>query len=244
MDLETAVASVVAAEQIGSTPPEALKAQAVAARSFFIAARRRHRRLRFLRHDALPVSPRAARRGPSRGAGGARDGRPRAHVSRRAVSRVLFRELRRPNAHTRRRGAGRRRWLSVFQRGVRARRHAAGDRNGHGIGLCQERCGLARGRTRRVVRGDPPALLSRDHFGGATTMTHPHCEKISLWLPPLGGSRAPAASFRLKAEATRCLPLVASGFSRKCDAPTDFRLKAEATRAVCRGRSRISSQAL
>jgi hypothetical protein len=43
MDLETAVASVVAAEQIVSTPPEALKAQAVAARSFLIAARRRHR---------------------------------------------------------------------------------------------------------------------------------------------------------------------------------------------------------
>ena len=43
MDLETAVASVVAAEQIASTPREALKAQAVAARSYFVAARGRHR---------------------------------------------------------------------------------------------------------------------------------------------------------------------------------------------------------
>jgi hypothetical protein len=43
MDLETAVASVVAAEQVASTPGEALKAQAVAARSYFVAARGRHR---------------------------------------------------------------------------------------------------------------------------------------------------------------------------------------------------------
>ncbi len=43
MDLETAVASVVAAEQIASTPIAALEAQAVAARSYFVAARGRHR---------------------------------------------------------------------------------------------------------------------------------------------------------------------------------------------------------
>jgi stage II sporulation protein D len=43
MDLETAVASVVAAEQIASTPLEALKAQAIAARSYFVASRGRHR---------------------------------------------------------------------------------------------------------------------------------------------------------------------------------------------------------
>jgi len=42
MDLEAAVASVVAAEQGVSTPMEALKAQAVAARSYFTAARGRH----------------------------------------------------------------------------------------------------------------------------------------------------------------------------------------------------------
>jgi stage II sporulation protein D len=43
MDLETAVASVVAAEQLDVTPLEALKAQAVAARSYFVATQARHR---------------------------------------------------------------------------------------------------------------------------------------------------------------------------------------------------------
>jgi stage II sporulation protein D len=42
MDLETAVASVVAAETLPGEPIEALKAQAVAARSYFVAGRRRH----------------------------------------------------------------------------------------------------------------------------------------------------------------------------------------------------------
>ena len=42
MDLETAVASVVAAESLPGEPLEALKAQAVAARSYFIAGRGRH----------------------------------------------------------------------------------------------------------------------------------------------------------------------------------------------------------
>jgi stage II sporulation protein D len=43
MDREDAVASVVAAESSSDTPLEALKAQAVAARSYFAAARGRHR---------------------------------------------------------------------------------------------------------------------------------------------------------------------------------------------------------
>jgi stage II sporulation protein D len=43
MDLETAVASVVQAESAPDTPLEALKAQAVASRSYFAAARGRHR---------------------------------------------------------------------------------------------------------------------------------------------------------------------------------------------------------
>lgn len=42
MDLETAVASVVAAENAPDTPLEALKAQAIATRSYFIAGRGRH----------------------------------------------------------------------------------------------------------------------------------------------------------------------------------------------------------
>lgn len=42
MDLETAVASVVAAEGISTMPLEALKAQAIATRSYFIAGKGRH----------------------------------------------------------------------------------------------------------------------------------------------------------------------------------------------------------
>jgi hypothetical protein len=71
MDLETAVASVVGAEQIMSAPAEALKAQAVAARSFFVAGGPRHRgfdfcdttHCQFLREPATGDHPaaRAAR---------------------------------------------------------------------------------------------------------------------------------------------------------------------------------------
>jgi peptidoglycan hydrolase-like amidase len=43
MDLETAVASVVAAETIPGDPSEALKAQAVATRSYFVAGKGRHK---------------------------------------------------------------------------------------------------------------------------------------------------------------------------------------------------------
>ena len=42
MDLETAVASIVAAESVPDTPIEALKAQAVVARSYLVAAKGRH----------------------------------------------------------------------------------------------------------------------------------------------------------------------------------------------------------
>jgi stage II sporulation protein D len=47
MELETAVASVVAAESAAQEPLEALKAQAVAARSFLLAGRGRHRNFDF-----------------------------------------------------------------------------------------------------------------------------------------------------------------------------------------------------
>ena len=47
MELLTAVASVVAAELSVGAPPEALKAQAVVARSYYVAHRRRHRRFDF-----------------------------------------------------------------------------------------------------------------------------------------------------------------------------------------------------
>jgi stage II sporulation protein D len=65
MDLETAVASVVAAEQLERMPLEALKAQAVASRSYFVAARGRHRgfdfcdttHCQFLREPPEPDHP-------------------------------------------------------------------------------------------------------------------------------------------------------------------------------------------
>ena len=160
MDLETAVASVVAAEQIGSTPPEALKAQAVAARSFFVAARRRHGRFGFCdtTHCQFLREPPAA-------------DHPAARAARETAGLVLtFRGAPFPAFYSASCGG---RTLTLAEAGLDAadgypyfsvecgRRHAAGDRNGHGIGMCQERCGLAGGRTRRVVRGDPQALLSR-----------------------------------------------------------------------------------
>lgn len=63
-DLETAVASVVAAESLPGAPLEALKAQAVAARSYFVAGKGRHSEFdfcdtthcQFLREPPLPGS--------------------------------------------------------------------------------------------------------------------------------------------------------------------------------------------
>jgi len=67
MDLETVVASAVAAESGSDTPPEALKAQAVVARSYFVAGGGRHRdfdfcdltHCQFLREPPPPDSPSA-----------------------------------------------------------------------------------------------------------------------------------------------------------------------------------------
>jgi hypothetical protein len=68
MDLETAVASAVQAESDPDAPPEALKAQAVVARSYFTAGGGRHRNFDFcdlthcqsLREPPAPDSPAAA----------------------------------------------------------------------------------------------------------------------------------------------------------------------------------------
>jgi len=67
MDLETAVASVVQAESLAGTPFEALKAQAVVTRSFFVAGAGRHAEFdfcdlthcQFLREAPRPGSPAA-----------------------------------------------------------------------------------------------------------------------------------------------------------------------------------------
>jgi len=65
IDLETAVASVVAAELTHDTPLEALKAQAIVTRSYFLAGRGRHQdfdfcdttHCQFLREPPSPESP-------------------------------------------------------------------------------------------------------------------------------------------------------------------------------------------
>ena len=64
MDRETAVASVLAAETTGDTPVEALKAEAIAIRSYFVAGRARHHEFdfcdtthcQFLREPPSPAS--------------------------------------------------------------------------------------------------------------------------------------------------------------------------------------------
>jgi len=64
MDRETAVASVLAAETTGDTPLEALKAEAIAIRSYFVAGRARHHEFdfcdtthcQFLREPPPPAS--------------------------------------------------------------------------------------------------------------------------------------------------------------------------------------------
>jgi stage II sporulation protein D len=67
MDLETAVASVVAAESEQATSLEALKAQAIVTRSYFMASKGRHRdfdfcdatHCQFLREPPVPGNPAA-----------------------------------------------------------------------------------------------------------------------------------------------------------------------------------------
>ena len=75
MDLETAVASVVAAESAPDAPLETLKAQAVVTRSYFIAAKGRHRdfdfcdltHCQFLREPPDPKSPAGVASSATRG---------------------------------------------------------------------------------------------------------------------------------------------------------------------------------
>jgi hypothetical protein len=140
MDLETAVASVVAAEQVVSTPPEALKAQAVAARSFLIAARHRHHAFDFCdtTHCQFLREPPAA-------------DHPAARASRETAGLVLaFRGAPIAPFYSASCG-GRTRTLAdaglqaadgypyfSVECASGAHRDAAGERNGHGIGLCQE----------------------------------------------------------------------------------------------------------
>jgi stage II sporulation protein D len=160
--LETAVASVVAAEQIvSSTPPEGLKAQAVAARSFFIAARGRHRgfdfcdttHCQFLREPPAPDHPAA-------------------QAARETSGLVLaFRGVSIPAFYSANCG-GRTRTLAdaglddadgyPFFSVECLGRHAAGDRNGHGLGLCQQGASLA------AQRGASFADILQHYYPGTT----------------------------------------------------------------------------
>jgi stage II sporulation protein D (peptidoglycan lytic transglycosylase) len=167
MDLETAVASVVAAEQIGSTPPEALKAQAVAARSFFVADRHRHRgfdfcdttHCQFLRER--PAADHAAARAARETAGlvlAFRGAPISAFYSASCGGRT------RTLADAGLEAAGGYPYFSVEC----VRRHAAGDRKGHGIGLCQE--GAA---SLAADRGASYADILQHYYPGTTVETRP-----------------------------------------------------------------------
>ena len=84
LDRETAVASVVAAESLPGTPPEALEALAVAARSHFVGGRGRHHNFefcatthcQFLRDPPTPGTPAARAVALTRGLVLAYDSRP------------------------------------------------------------------------------------------------------------------------------------------------------------------------
>jgi SpoIID/LytB domain protein len=168
MDLETAVASVVAAEQIMSWPAEALKAQAVTARSFFVAAGGRHRGFEFCdtTHCQFLREPPAA-------------DHPASLASRATAGVVLaFRGVPVAAFYSANCG-GRTRTLA--EAGLRAGdgypyfsvecafdagRHQAGGRNGHGIGLCQEGAALL-----AAERRAPFAEILQYYYPGTTLET-------------------------------------------------------------------------
>lgn len=94
MDLETAVASVVAAESDPASPLESLKAQAVAVRSYLVAARDRHHNFdfcdtthcQFLREPPAPDSPEATASAATRGLALAYQSQPFAAMYTRSCS--------------------------------------------------------------------------------------------------------------------------------------------------------------
>lgn len=138
MDLETAVASVVAAEQIAATPLEALKAQAIAARSYLVASPGRHRGFDFCdtTHCQFLREPPA----PNRRA---------AQAARETAGQVLaYRDRIIPAFYSASCG-GHTQSLADVGRPVAdgypyfsvdcpyCARHADSPRQGHGLGLCQ-----------------------------------------------------------------------------------------------------------
>jgi peptidoglycan hydrolase-like amidase len=129
MDLETAVASAVAAESPPGASLEALKAQAVAARSFYIAGRGRHQgfdfcdttHCQFLRHPPDPDNLAWQAASETRGLILHYDGRPLA---------ALYSADCGGRTDALPRAAG----YPYFE--VACPRK--GERRGHGLGLCQE----------------------------------------------------------------------------------------------------------
>jgi stage II sporulation protein D len=94
MDRETAVASVLAAEATGDTPLEALKAEAIAIRSYFVGGRARHHEFdfcdtthcQFLRQPPPPTSPAAKAVAATHGLVLAYDSQPFAAMYTRSCS--------------------------------------------------------------------------------------------------------------------------------------------------------------
>jgi stage II sporulation protein D len=94
MDRETAVASVLAAETTGDTPPEALKGEAIAIRSYFVAGRARHHEFdfcdtthcQFLREPPATASPAAKAVAATHGLVLAYDSQPFAAMYTRSCS--------------------------------------------------------------------------------------------------------------------------------------------------------------
>jgi peptidoglycan hydrolase-like amidase len=109
MDRETAVASVLAAETTGDTPVEALKAEAIAVRSYFVAGRARHHEFdfcdtthcQFLREPPPPASPAAMAVAATLGLVLAYDSQPFAAMYTRSCSGRTHTpaELHLPSAH-------------------------------------------------------------------------------------------------------------------------------------------------
>jgi stage II sporulation protein D len=150
MPLETAVASAVSAESRPGAPQEALRAQAVVARSYYLAAAGRHARFdfcdtthcQFLREPPEANSPAARAAETTRGLALAWEGRPVATLftaSCGGLTRALGRAGEYPFFAVRcpycRRGDVVRCAYCVRESGAWPNRRGSGA--GHGVGLCQ-----------------------------------------------------------------------------------------------------------
>jgi len=163
------VASVVGAEQVMSAPPEALKAQAVAARSFLVASGRRHHgfdfcdttHCQFLREP--PAESHPAARAARETAGLVLDyrGTPIAafySASCGGHTRTLADAgLRSDDGYP---------YFSV-ECVVSTPRHVDGERRGHGVGLCQNgAAGMA------AELGASFVDILRHYYPGTTVEAH------------------------------------------------------------------------